>query len=363
MAIAVVVLSTATVAGAAADTPPSAWDRGRDAAAGDRWALHVRIERLLHPSQADEGPLDVRRSEELRLEIARSLLEETDASHSPDPRLRFDLGIVYEKLSSLQRTNDLHQKVVDVLAPALAEAPDADGATDALESLVYAYAKLDRPKDEIATWRLYIPRLLDDRARVGPLMNLGEAQMRLGRLDEALTTFRDTLQLCRLMPSLPNVNATIALTMWDLAVALDRSGDSVQALLTSKAALEWKWTEVVGSGAFQTIHAVTGWDAIQDQSTVFFVPEWEREWYLALGYAAAARATSDARESAHQWAESEAHWDTYVKRAEVGPTRDRWLPIARLRREQTHAQRVAAERRAPKTPPPKRTDVTSWSDP
>jgi tetratricopeptide (TPR) repeat protein len=359
----VAALCLGPIAPAAADTPPTAWDRAQDPATRDRWALHVRVQRLLYPMALEEGPDDARRNEELRLEIARSLLEEVDAAHSPDPRLRFDLGIVYEKLSDVRRTSELHQKVIDILVPALTDAPDADGSTDALEQLVYAYAKLDRPKDEIAIWRRYIPRLLDDRARMAPMMNLGEAQMRLGRLDEALATFQATLQLCMSLPSMGSVNATIALTKWDQAVALDRSGDAGQALAIAKEARDFKWIELVGGGAFQTSHAVTGWDAIQDQATVFFVPEWERDWYLALGYAAAARATTNVRESAHLWAQSEAHWGVYVRHAESGSSKDRWLAIARLRLEHARDERLAMERAAAKLPPPLKPDVTIWSDP
>src|SRR5580700_1422747 len=85
--------SWAAVSPARADTPPSVWDVAKDTAEGDRWALHVKVQRLLHslPAGAPEF-LELRRDQELRLESARMLLEQADASHSPDARLRFDLG-------------------------------------------------------------------------------------------------------------------------------------------------------------------------------------------------------------------------------------------------------------------------------
>jgi hypothetical protein len=107
-------------ASARADTPPSQWDIARDPAERDRWALHLRVERLVHPPRPDDAtPLDSRQDDELRLEAARVLLEEADAAHSPDVRLRFDLGAIYERLATTEKRNDLQQKVIDVLGPAL----------------------------------------------------------------------------------------------------------------------------------------------------------------------------------------------------------------------------------------------------
>jgi hypothetical protein len=85
---------------------------------------------------------------------------------------------------------------------------------------------------------------------------------------------------------------------------------------------------------------------------VFYVPEWEREWYLALSAAAAAREATDARAAGTLWAEAEHHWDTYVSRATQAGGRDVWLPIARVRRDAAHGARVRAEKRAPKLPAP-----------
>jgi len=301
-----------------ADTPPSIWDIARDPEERGRWALHVRVERLIHaPSEGESQLLEGRRDEELRLEAARAMLEEADAAHSPDVRLRFDLGVVYEQLATLQGRSDLHPKVIDVLAPAVAAFPAHPGATEALDALVYAYAKLDRPRDELAAWRAYIPRLLDDRARVGPLMNMGEAQMRLGLMDDALATFRRGLRLCETLPNSSSVNATYALTLWDLAVALDRTGDPAAAIETADKANGWTWSQAFGLGPAQTARTITGWDVIRDDTDVFFIPDWERAWYLALSTAAAARAAEDPHEAAHLWGEAEGHWALYVSRSEA----------------------------------------------
>lgn len=352
---------TACPRGVRADTPPGVWDVAKDPLERDRWALHVRVERLIHAPLPDEVPrVAQRRDEELRFETARAMLEQADAGKSPDVRLRFDLGIVYERLASDEARTELHQRVVDVLVPALEAAPEHPAATEALEALVYAYAKLDRPREELTTWRLYLARLTDDRTRVAPMMNMGEAEMRLGRLDDATGTFRSVLQICATLANSSARNSTYALTLWDLGVALDRGGDPRGAIDTAAKARELSWKEPVGLGQMREW---TGWDAIRDATNVFFVPDWEREWYLALGYAAAARDEQDARQAALLWGAAENHWETYAARAAASPGEDHWLPIARVRRDHARVERTNAEKRAAKMPQPRgRTDESSHGE-
>jgi tetratricopeptide (TPR) repeat protein len=348
--LALLVVLVGTESSARADTPPSAWDLAKDPLERERWALHVRVERLVHqPLPDDILPFAMRRDEELRLEAARAMLEQAGAEQSPDVRLRFDLGNVYERLATLEQRDDLHKRVIDVLGPALEGAADHPAATEALESLVYAYAKLDRPREELATWRRYIVRLTDKNVHMASsMMNMGEAQMRLGRLDDAIATFRNALQICGTLQNSSARNATHALTLWDLAVTFDRSGDPRAAMDAAAEAKEFRWKE---PAPFGQMREVTGWDAIHDHQSVFFVPEWEREWYLALGYSAAARAERDARQAASLWSEAEAHWGTYVSRASAPGADGRWLGIARVRRDRARAERSNAERRASKQTP------------
>ena len=332
---------------AAADTPPSVWDLAKDPTEHDRWDLHVRVERLLRaPISDDVLPSEQRRDDELRLEAARAMLEQADAATSPDVRLRFDLGVVYERLAVDQSRQELFQRAVDILAPALESAPEHPATTPALEALVEAYAKLDRPRDEIGVSRRYVSRLVDDRARTLTWMNMGEAEMRLGRLEDAIGTFRNVLQVCGALPNSSTRNTTYALTLWDLGVALDRSGEARAGMEAAAQARQLSWDEV---GPMGLPHSVTGWDAIRDHQNVFFVPDWEREWYLALGTAVAARAEQDARAAAEIWAVAELHWATYVARAaETGD--NKWLAIGRLRQARAHEERARAEQRAAKQP-------------
>jgi tetratricopeptide (TPR) repeat protein len=336
--VAVVLFAFAFATPVRAETPPSAWDLARDPAERDRWNLHVRVERLMHPPVGEGG---LRFDDELRLEAACAMLEEADAARSPDVRLRYDLGIVYSELAVRQRRNDLQAKVIDVLAPALESAlpPDDGSATAALEALVYAYAKLARPREELETWRRYIPRLIDDRVRATAMMNMGEAEMRLGRVDDALGTFREVLRLCGELPNTPSVGSTYVLALWDVAVALDRSGDPRSALDTAAKA------------SHVDLGGRTGAYLIAKDPDVFFVPDWERLWYLALGAEASAREATDPRDAASLWASAERALTEYVNRATTAGGRDPWLAIARVRLEHVQAERGGAEKRAAKLPP------------
>jgi tetratricopeptide (TPR) repeat protein len=354
--------ATTSAGDAVADNKPSTWDFARDPLERDRWRLHVTAQRHLHPSLPDSGdepltPFQLEKFQELNLEQARLALEEADAAHSPDPRLVFDLGAVYEKLASIQADKGLTEKVVDLLAPALAAHPDAPGATSAFYALAYALAKLDRPKEELAAWRAYIPRLVDDSMKLTPMMNMGEAEMRVGQLGTALSTFNGVLDLCKSLPNSASLSMAYALTYWDIAVALDRQGDARGALREAAKARAFSWTSASLQGVLKGRIVQTGWDAIQDEVDVFFVPDWEREWYLALGEAAFAEAAQPPREAADAWARAERHWDVYCDRAvaagareggkgEQGTVADRWLAIARRRQLRAHQARLSAERAA-----------------
>jgi tetratricopeptide (TPR) repeat protein len=320
---------------ASADTPPSVWEVAQDPAAAERWKLHVRVQRIL--DRAEIGRID---DEDLRSVAALAMLEEADAARSPDVRLRFDLGIVYESL-------DRHRRAVEVLVPALEMAPDHPGATRALEALAYSYAKLGMANEELEAWHRYVPRLVEGDARASAMMNMGESEMRLGHVDDALATFREVLQLCGELPNSVSVTSTYDLTLWDLAVALDRSGDPRGAVDTAAKAMAITWTMFRQQGMVRR----TGWQAIQDTRSVFFVPEWERDWYLALGSAAAARGASDPRDAAELWKQSELHREAYVARATAAGSPDPWLVVAKKRLEDTRLQSAAAGKRAARLPP------------
>jgi tetratricopeptide (TPR) repeat protein len=273
-ALTVVAVGTLVAVGAAArpgavaraDTPPTAWDDARDPAGRDRWRLHVRVEQLLHARAEDPTGLriDEKHDHELRVEAALALLEGADAAHSPDVRLRFDLGAAEYELGEMQRRNDYYERALATLTAAVAAAPDHPAATEALQEIVYCYAKLDRPREELEAWRRYIPRIVDPRNRAVALMNMAEAEMRLGFVDDARATLNEVLRECA---ELPEASSTYVLTLWDLAVALDRSGDPNGALETATKA-----AHVTALSSFGV--PMTGRAILTHDDNVFFVPAW-----------------------------------------------------------------------------------------
>ena len=116
---------------------------------------------------------------------------------------------------------------------------------------------------------------------------------------------------------------------------------------------------IVGPG--RPVVTASGWDAIHDTSTVFFVPDWEREWYLALGTPRRARAATDPRDAARSGQAAEHHRETYVARAPRPPAADPWVAIAKRRLDEARGERVAAGKRAGKLTPQRDTGRT-WDD-
>jgi tetratricopeptide (TPR) repeat protein len=298
-----------------ADSPPNGWDVAKNPAARDRWDLHEEARQAM----ALEQDQDLGRLRDASLERERAVLEDAGAANSPDVRLRFDLGEIYETLK-------LHDRAVAVLEPACKEAPDHPAATQAWVMLAYAYAYLDRTRPEIGAYEKYLAKETDDRLRVTAMLNMAEAQMRLGDLEDAVAGYRETIALALSLPFRQGSNDEV-LGTWGLAVALDRSGDPADAAVTAR----------------QATQIDPAYRLIDNRDFVFFVPAYDRYWYLALGHTEDAKHAPTARRAVREWHVVEELWSLYV--AEAVP-QDHWLPLARAHLERAHVARVAAEKRA-----------------
>jgi tetratricopeptide (TPR) repeat protein len=314
---ALLVLATTLVpAGRAlADTPPSAWDIAKDPAARERWDLHLAVRELL----VAEAQTELHSLAGASLLRARQKLEEVGAASSPDVRLRFDLGEVYEML-------DDHPRAIAVLRSALEMAPDAEGCTQAYVLLAYAYAKLDKPVEERKAYEAYLARETDERFRATAVLNLAEVQMRLGHLDDAVAGYREALGLAAAVAPPYGMKDAI-LAIWGLAVALDRNGDPASSEEEGRRAARMDPDEQI----------------VGRDPNVFFVPAYERLWYLALGRAEEAKQAPNAHVAARRWAEVERYWRQYVTAADA---HDRWLPLARAHLDRARLERIAADKRA-----------------
>ncbi|WP_394838794.1 tetratricopeptide repeat protein [Pendulispora rubella] len=297
---------------ARADTPPNPWDVAKNPQMRGTYEVHVRArERMI---QTDSLPLG-RLERDKRYEEARAILEEAHAAESPDVRLRFDLGTVYESLNR-------HAAAAAVLEKALAMAPDHPAAEDAWLMLAYAYAHGNQPLKEREAYVKYLQRATYGSGRVTATLNLAEAEMRLGHLEEAISGYREAIQLATLVPS---AGDTGVLAVWGLAVALDRHGD------TSGAMAEAKWATEIDHRR-----------VIEDTVNVFFVPEYERLWYFGLREMALGRGGKNALESALHFRRAESMWSEYVDKADPA---DPWRSRARIHRDSVKKEREEAERR------------------
>lgn len=317
------VVGVALVAGHASvargDTPPGLWDSAKRPGARDDYALHVQAQRVL----ASEG----REREVLRkygqLDHLRALLEDADAEHSPDVRLRFDLGEVYEAL-------ELHEAAARVLAPAVAAHEAHPAALSAMSTLSVAYAKLNRRREEHDVYHRYLRHQTDPLERLGALGNLAESDMSLLDLKAAIAGYEEVIARASELATGPGVHQTLALAEWGLAVALDRTGDTRRARAEAKKAL-----------------ALDPEMAILNAPNVFFVPAYERLWYIALGAAAAAAEEESAREALGFLRVAEACFTKYVAAA---GTDDPWVGLAKIRLASAEKARAAAEKRVPAAP-------------
>lgn len=268
-----------------------------------------------HRAMASRNRLD--RAEGIaHLAQAAILLEEAGAATSPDLFVRYRLAQVY----TLQ---DLPQKATVVLESIARASPPAPLRATVFAELAVAYAHLGRVDDEIRAYgeALKVQPIAHERSRL--LANRAEAYMLLGDITAAVDGYRAALALLTADYMMFGSGPT---TLWGLAVALDRSGDLDSGLDTVRVARSYDAQDKAINGP--------GW---------FYLPDYDRHWYEALGHWQVARkadVVTSVRVDAY--ARAVASWEEYLSNA----TRDdRWLPLARMRLKQCEKERAAFLRR------------------
>jgi tetratricopeptide (TPR) repeat protein len=298
----VAALSIATPRAVSADShSPTVWERAHDPslAAGDK--IHRELQGLRYISSYLR-PSSATRQEQLARFLR--LLEEIDAEHSRDIRLRFDLGALLSLIGDEKRA-------ATVLENAIALAPDHPSAVDAYWSLAIAYVKLGRFDDEIDAYEEFLRRSTAPYQRARALCNRAESQIRRDKLGEALRDYRESLVL----------QPEDVLCHWGYAVALDRSGDAPAAMVEAKTAI-----------TFDPL------DQELSNPGVFFLPSYERFWYEGLGAMARAQQIDDPAMSVLWWDAAVVKWAGYLAFA---PADDRWVPLAKA--HQASCQRRVEE--------------------
>ena len=101
--------------------------------------------------------------------------------------------------------------------------------------LAECYVQVERTPDEIRAYDEVIARAVVPEGTITPLLNQGEAYMRAGEVDAAVPQFREVYRLAGMSPT---GNEVGVLAQWDLALALDRSGDEHGAIAAAKTATQ-----------------------------------------------------------------------------------------------------------------------------
>jgi tetratricopeptide (TPR) repeat protein len=273
----------------AAGHAPTIWDRAVDPALAIGDKVHREVQGLRYIAYFLRSNTSTRQEQLAR---ALRLLEEVDAEHSRDVRLRFDLGALLSLIGDEKRA-------ASVLESAIALAPDHPSAVDAYWSLAIAYVKLGRFEDEIRAYEEFLRRKTTSYERARALCNRAESQVRRERLAEALRDYRESLVL----------QPEDVLCHWGYAVALDRTGDAPAAMVEAKLAI-----------TFDPL------DQELSNPGVFFLPPYERFWYEGLGAMARAQQIDDPATSVLWWDAAVVKWAGYLAFA---PSDDHWVPLAK----------------------------------
>lgn len=342
------------VADARADTPPTRWQRAASAGSGSdmtgvgaTYRLHEVVQaRLAGTGRIErgiDGQIDLE-TVEARFLGALALLERARAAESPDVRLRFDLGYIYEKLGELTSPH-YYRLSADVLKKALAIAPDHPAAESSWLILAYACGHFADHECERNAYTHVLRVETEDMERGTAVLNLAETEMHIGNLKEAVEGYREALRLAGRFPS----GNLAALAVWGLAVALDRSGDSIGAEKEARFALEIE----------RSMNRPPAAPPILRSAGVFFAPAYEIDWYEGLTLSAQARVEVNPARAASLWRRAERSWSNFVKLADHN---DRWLELAKVRFANAKAAREAAEKLEKKRPKPKTPDVDEPED-
>lgn len=338
MRLAAVLVTAAALLGLArtthADTPPSVWQRAKDPNASAIYKLHVSDELALHQKSGllPSSKFDIG---EAVVQAARDRILRADPAVRNDPRIQFDLGAIYDRLLD-------YPKASLVLEKALEGAPDHPSATDAWHTLADACGHLgDSPCEKMAYTEI-LRRETEDLRRATPLLNLAEAEMHLGNLRDAIEGYREALRVSSKVPPGYTEVWLPALSVWGLAVALDRSGDRVTAEQQARFAMTLTGTTRVGHVA-----------SVSDIPGSYFYPAYEVLWYEGLGAASQARIEPDRDSALKLWNIAENRFTRYVEGGERN--KDPWIPIAKARLASIMAARLQTEKR-PASPKPRAND-------
>jgi hypothetical protein len=348
---------------ASADMPPNIWDLGKNPNAYQQWREHVRLSQsveMLDTLKEIGGETNLIHRP-VALVVAQAALDESVAPKTP--WLLYDEAAIRMHRATVVATRPEWQKAIALLEPLTHDFGGTLFGQEVWLKLAECYVQVERTADEIRAYDEVIARAAVPEANITALLNQGEALMRAGEAETAVSQFREVYRLAGISAVGNDVGV---LAQWDVALALDRSGDERGALAAAKTAVHMDARCVVAtkrrmSGVTTKCNvgdALGDDDEVaflllpqglfpvsKDNHGVYFVPDYERSWYLALGRQALATEAASPREAADQWKWAETEMMTYVSEATLH-TGDKWLDLAKKRLDSIRKHRLEADKRA-----------------
>lgn len=295
---------------------PTVWSRARDPRVGvqdelvrDAQKAVMRYRRMLRTA----GP-QVASIAALMLRDARASLAKVMESGATD----FGVRLLYVEV--LRDAND-NDEAYKVLTKLLQDGPPAPIRAEALGELAILHALGGRREEEIKAYTdaLAIEPHAHRRCRL--LANRAEALMATGDVTAAVEGYRSalapltTLELFYYAPT----------ALFGMGVALDRTGNLEEALVTIKLARAY---DPIDKGLRSP-----DW---------FFSPSHDSHWYWALGAWSTARGAETWPARAESYDRSVFEWEQYLADA---PEDDRWIPLARARLGQVKREQEQMKKR------------------
>lgn len=323
-----VVVAAATLYAPPSAAAPTLWARALDPKAAERADLIAQADSILIRDELERraklrdliDERDEGRSP-LRLLEARALYELAGAATMRDPAVRLRYALLLQDLGEIKGATSHFEAL-------LRSEPPAPIRADAWQQLAICYARLGRYPEEIKAYGEALA--LEPHAQMRALLfaNRAEGHMVLGDLPAAIDGYRAALAA---LGSLDMFRYGVT-TLWGLAVALDRSGDLDGAIEHIQLARTYDRSDRQINGP--------GW---------FYVPEYDEDWYAALGYWAAARSAELGAVRADSYHKAITAWESYIARA---PATDLWLPMAKARLARSQKERDETLRRLLKSARP-----------
>lgn len=263
-----------------AETPPNSWDKLKDPALDEAYAVHLLVQRnLFQNAMLEDDGYDPRQMRKFALDACLLALRNVHADTSADYRLRSDYLEVLRQRDNLFGEDHTAERLGLAQALCNDDRVPARESSSACFDLALLHAKHGKTEDEIAAYAIGLRREADPLQRAVIVMNRAEGYMRLGNLHDAIEGYREVLTL---IAELGRRSDTGPSASWGLAVALDRYRDPRGAMEAATNALM----------SDPNMFLVSPGNGPGQNNNVFFVPEWDAHWYRAIGWRAKAQQPS-----------------------------------------------------------------------